>query len=218
MDVLVSWLNSLMGKPRFVAGLSLSLIYYIGLSKTLLQCDCFGLARGFEVLGLDRFSDRRLFWVKRLVIVFFIVTVIYACDCGFVEAIADFETYGLQWIGRYVDGELLHLVPVWPVFVVVAGALVDEEGDDDVGVDFIAHRDHLRFAVAGHDVRVGTGFAERCRTNRSSALDVWLAHGRPFFLTSAWLDCLRAQLCGCAEACPCRRGRMDSAERQIAWE
>ena len=121
-------------------------------------------------------------WVKRLVIVFVIIT--DACDCSLVEAYADLETYRLQRTGSYGDGEVLHLLPVRTVLVVVAAALVDEERDDDVGVDLIAHRDHLGFAVSGHDVRVRTCFTERCRTNRSSALDVWLAHGGPFFLTS----------------------------------
>jgi hypothetical protein len=105
-----------------------------------------------------------------------------------VESDAYLETYRFEWSGGYVDGEFFHLLPVRTVLIVVAGALVDEERDDDVGVDFVAHRDHFGFAVSGHDVRVGTGFAERCRTDRSSALDVWLGHGRPFFLTSEWLD------------------------------
>jgi hypothetical protein len=116
-----------------------------------------------------------------VIVVIVIVAIIYACDGGFAEANADLETYGLQRIRHNVDGELLHLVPVRPVFVVVAGALVDEEGHDDVGVDFVAHRDHFRLSVAGHDVRVGAGFAERCRTYRRSAFDVCLAHGRSSF-------------------------------------
>ena len=97
------------------------------------------------------------------------------------EADAYLEAYRLQWTRSYGDGKFLHLFPVWTVLVVVARALVDEERDDDVGVDFVAHRDHFGFTVSGHDVRVGTGFAERCRTDRSSALDVWLGHDRSSF-------------------------------------
>lgn len=116
------------------------------------------------------------------------------CDGSFVESDADFEAYRLQRTGSDIDGELLHLVVVRPVLIVVARALVDEERDDDVGIDFAAYRDHLRLSVAGHDVRVRACSAERVRAYRSSSLDIWLAHGGPFFLTSIWLDHLGAEL------------------------
>src|ERR1035441_5061463 len=96
--------------------------------------------------------------------------------------------------GSDVDGKLLHLLPARTVLVVVAGALVDDERNDDVGVDFVAHRDRLRLAVASHDVRVAAGLAERLRSNGSSALDVWLAHGS-FFSNQRTAGGFEARIC-----------------------
>lgn len=66
---------------------------------------------------------------------------------------------GLRWAGRDGDREIFHLLPARAVLVVVVRALVDEERDDDVRVNFIAHRDLLGLAVTGHDVSAGAGAA-----------------------------------------------------------
>lgn len=110
------------------------------------------------------------------------------------EADAYLEPDRLERAGSHGDGEVFHLLPAGSVLVVVTGALIDEERDDDIGVNCTAHRHHLRLAVADHDVHVGAGSAERLRTYRSSALDVCLAHGGPFFLTSDGWMVLRRSL------------------------
>ncbi len=86
-----------------------------------------------------------------------------------------------------IDGQLLHLLPVRPVLVVVAGALVDDEGDNDVGMNFVCRSSRTRTPVTRHDVGVTAGLAQRGCADRGSALYVCFAHdASSFYPAQGW--------------------------------